>query len=43
MKQVLLSDLVHHKAEVLRDKAALKIRNKQKGACFKAFLSVSFC
>jgi len=31
MKQLLLSDLVHHKAEMLREKAALKIRNKQTG------------
>ena len=31
MKQLLLSDLVHHKAEVLGDKDSLKIRNKQTG------------
>ena len=31
MKQLLLSDLVHHQAEILGDKDALKIRNKQTG------------
>jgi len=31
MKQLLLSDLVHHKAEILGDKDALKIRDKQTG------------
>ncbi len=31
MKQVLLSDLVHHKADILGEKAALKVRNQQTG------------